>query len=80
MSYYIRERIEGSTWDFIGLTSGGAMSMNGEPFNTKSDAMAAWAELSDQLKAKHSRAYLIGPYGGFYSPINGARLRKDPES
>ena len=52
----------------------------GEYFPTKAEAMSAWAELGDHLKAKHSRAYIVGPHGGYYRPDNGARLRKYPES
>ncbi len=80
MSYFIRERIKGSAWDFMCLNVGDFDESSAEPFNTKKEAMAAWAGLTDHLKSKHSRAYIIGPHCGCYRPSDGVRLRKDPES
>lgn len=75
MSYYIRESVLGDSWEFMCLDNGVFSRIGGEVFHSKADAMAAWRDLSDEVKAQHSRAYIIGPNCGFYRPGNGARLK-----
>lgn len=83
MSYYIRERVKGSVWDFNVLDSAIAeftTSSEGNGFHTLEDAVAAWRDLPIETKDAHPRAYIIGPRCGCYRPHDGKRMRKDPEA
>jgi hypothetical protein len=77
--YYVRKKIDGSSWDFYALNYGEFSRTNAQGFRLKLDAVQAWHFLSELNRELWDGAYIIGPRGGCYDVSSGRRLRKDPE-
>jgi hypothetical protein len=71
--YFIREE---TSLDFWFFRKPDEHWTEASAFRTKEEAMEAWAESPEEVRQKHPRAYIVGPYGGYYT-MTGKRIRNE---